>query len=321
MVCTSILRIGGPGLTQELSVLTRELAKHFEVTNNCQDIFLIKNKYFSARVRLLSLIKDQIKCDKSCRKDAESIEDGIMLVFPSTTHIDALTDWHDQITSMFDCGDNIRLCISTAVRSGCTDDVASKQDEEVYSQRVLWCLDRGYEYIEVDLSTDGLQSGFEKREKDGFARVVEAMFGTLWSSATMLETRTSTNNADASDHTLKGQVKIINVMSEPANTSVLHCKLIMDPEKQAIDQDMSNNCKSDSQSCDPNETMLNHFDNALKEAKMIRDASRSGDLSNDERRRRAGNAAEVLMGLFGQMGFDDDNEESSSDEEETCSKK
>jgi len=334
MVCTSILRIGGPGLSHELSILTRELSNHFEAKNKSHDIFLIENKYFSARVRLSSLRTDHMNCDPSWREDTESIEDGIMLVFPSATHIDSLTEWHNRITSMVDCGDNIRLCISTVLGSGCSDDVTSKQDEEIYSQRVLWCLDRGYEYIEVDLTNEGLQNGFEKREKDGFARVVEAMFGTLWSSATMLKTHTSTNHLDtsidtqqkdtsskhlgASEDTLRGSTAKNDILPERANASVLRCKLSTDPQMQAKNQDISDNCKSESKSCDRNETMLNSFDNALKEAKIIRNASRSGDLSDDDRRQRAGNAAEVLIGLFGQIGFDNECEESSSDEEEIC---
>lgn len=321
-------------MTHELSILTRELSNHFGTKNESHDILLIENKYFSATVRLLSMRTDQMKCDKSWREDNESIEDGIILVFPSATHIDSLTEWHNRITSMVDCGDNIRLCISTVFGSGCCDDVTSKQEEEIYSQRVLWCLDRGYEYIEVDLTTEGLKDGFEKREKDGFARVVEAMFGTLWSSATMLKTHTSANNLvtsvdtqkrhtstkhlNASEDMLKGSTAKNDILPEHANASVLHCELSTDPERQAKDQNTSDNCISGSQFCHPNETMLNSFDSALKEAKIIRDASRRGDLSDDDRRRRAGNAAEVLIGLFGQVEFDNECEEPSSDEEEIC---
>ena len=53
----------------------------------------------------------------------------------------------------------------------------------------------------------------------------------------------------------------------------------------------------------------------VKEAKRIREASHSGNLADEERRARAGNAAEMLMGILGQMGFDedDDNDDSSYD--------
>ena len=41
------------------------------------------------------------------------------------------------------------------------------------------------------------------------------------------------------------------------------------------------------------------------------------DMSDDERRERAGNAADVLMGLLDQLGFDDEGDDDcdSSDEE------
>ena len=42
--------------------------------------------------------------------------------------------------------------------------------------------------MEVDLSEEGLRGGFfDVREKDGFARVVEAIGGTVWSSAVMTD--------------------------------------------------------------------------------------------------------------------------------------
>ena len=43
--------------------------------------------------------------------------------------------------------------------------------------------------MEVDLSEEGLRGGFDVREKDGFARVVEAIGGTVWSSAVMTDAK------------------------------------------------------------------------------------------------------------------------------------
>ena len=50
---------------------------------------------------------------------------------------------------------------------------------------MLWCLDRGYEYVEVDVTPEGMTGGFEERDKDGYARVVEAIGTCMWSSHVM----------------------------------------------------------------------------------------------------------------------------------------
>jgi hypothetical protein len=44
-----------------------------------------------------------------------------------------------------------------------------------YTRRVLWCLDHGYEYVQVDLMEYGRSIGHSDREKEGFARIVEAV--------------------------------------------------------------------------------------------------------------------------------------------------
>jgi hypothetical protein len=62
------------------------------------------------------------------------------------------------------------------------------------------------------------------------------------------------------------------------------------------------------------ERFMNDFEVALRQASRIQDASKSGAISDEERRQRAGDAADLLMGLIGKMGdFDDDDE---TDDEE-----
>ena len=61
------------------------------------------------------------------------------------------------------------------------------------------------------------------------------------------------------------------------------------------------------------EDLFNNFEQMVNEAKRIREASHSGNLTDEERRDRAGNAAEMLMGLLGQMGFEEEDDDSSCD--------
>ena len=52
----------------------------------------------------------------------------------------------------------------------------------------------------------------------------------------------------------------------------------------------------------------------MKEAQRIREAAEGNDMSgDDERRERAGNAADMLMGLLYQLAFDDDDDEGGGD--------
>jgi len=253
-------------------------------------------------------------------------EDGILLIFPSDTHIDSLTQIHDN-----QLGDTLRLCISTSAKPM----TITKEYEELYSQRVLWCLDRGYEYVEVDLSEDGLTRGFDDREKDGFARVVEAMGGTVWSSAVMGKKKNNNNNQmniaqtlldhceDEDIHKTKEaketeteETKAVKEEAAERNKDVQVAKgrevqLVpgMEPS-ELISEAVSEETKD--------EVVLDNIEGVMKEAKRIREASKNGELSDQDRRDRAGNAAEMLMGLLDQMGFDDDEgegEDSSDDDE------
>jgi hypothetical protein len=61
------------------------------------------------------------------------------------------------------------------------------------------------------------------------------------------------------------------------------------------------------------ESVLENIEHIMEEAKRIRHSSRMGQLSDEDRRQRAGNAAEVLMGLLDQMGIYDDVDSSDSD--------
>ena len=59
--------------------------------------------------------------------------------------------------------------------------------------------------MEVDLSKEGLRGGFDVHEKDGFARVVEAIGVTVWSSAGMTDAKKNAQRnmrccADASEY-------------------------------------------------------------------------------------------------------------------------
>ena len=61
------------------------------------------------------------------------------------------------------------------------------------------------------------------------------------------------------------------------------------------------------------ERMFDNLESAIRQAASIREMSRATEMSDDVRRKRAGDAADLLMTLMQQVGMDD---ESSEGEEE-----
>ena len=57
------------------------------------------------------------------------------------------------------------------------------------------------------------------------------------------------------------------------------------------------------------ERNLNALESSLQEARRIRELSQSGQLTDDERRQRAGDAAALIYEMMGKMGFDTDSDE------------
>jgi hypothetical protein len=62
------------------------------------------------------------------------------------------------------------------------------------------------------------------------------------------------------------------------------------------------------------ERVMESLEGILREATRIRESSRSGELSDDERRKRASDAASLMMNLMSQLDTEDDSGVDSSDE-------
>eukprot|EP00978_Attheya_sp_CCMP212_P002673 scaffold5469_cov54-Attheya_sp.AAC.5 len=351
--CPSILRIGPTDSTNLSAVLLRDaLTSHFKVpsrSDSWEDTqsLTVVNKYFSAEISLHSLSLDR-------GNDVEGKEDGVLLVFDSVSAFssvqgsmigsfnpfDALTTVHDEAETAGRCGDLLRLCVGVTLSASDSEHVRTKEYEEEYSRRVLWCLDRGYEYVEADLSEEGRSTGHDERDKDGFARIAEALVGTMWSSAVM--------GSDASKKLKNKFVQSIEtqmpaeehvtseatIQANPANPKP-DSPIVQPQEKSSTDagsgESKLNDLKveslilGDKEENQPlkedhlQEKQFDNLDNLLGEAAKIRDQARTGTISDEDRRKRAGDAASMLMGLLDTMGFDESDDEDivdSSDDEE-----
>jgi hypothetical protein len=258
----------------------------------------------------------------------------------SATTFDSLPQVHERAVERGQAGDLLRLCVG--VRAGGEErDAGGREHEDEYARRVLWCLDRGYEYVAADLSDGGVSRGHDERDKDGFARIVEAVSGTVWSSAVMKarkqeELKQSYREAahgmvdeknekpavdgenayeppDPSKLPPVGGAAEDGDREEKAREALLQQDGVDDAylEKPADEATAARRREEQKQ-----ERALDSLEGSLREANRLRELSRSGSMTDEERRKRAGDAAVLLMDMMGKMGFD----ESSSDDEEERSK-
>ena len=66
------------------------------------------------------------------------------------------------------------------------------------------------------------------------------------------------------------------------------------------------------------ERMFDNLESALRQAASIREMSRAGEMSDDDRRKRAGDAADLLMTLMQQVGMDDESSEEGEGEPQSA---
>ncbi|KAL3757812.1 hypothetical protein ACHAWU_008927 [Discostella pseudostelligera] len=293
-------------------------------------------------------------------------EDGVILIFndddhlstsknSSTTTFDSLDRIHSNIvtprrtinsnnkhTTMVEgVGDLLRLCIGTTSTT-----TTKKITEEEYSRRILWCLDHGYEYIQVDLSQSDWQTiGFNERDKDGYARVIEAIETCMWSCHVM-KTTTETKTKMAVD-----EEKLDNEQEqeeeEEAVGDQLTSTLLNDTEREKaavaslMNGILHNDNDNPTSSKEGSVNLRNHrpqhqqqpqvppsrrhdeelafhqLEQLLSEAKSIREASTSNSMSDEERRERAVDTALKLMDLLEHLGLDEEEDDDEDDQNDS----
>jgi hypothetical protein len=324
MACYSVLRVG-PLVDDNVIRLRSAISSHFGASATKsegapQDLITISNRYFDAPV-LFKGLHESISIDTN----ALIQEDGIILVFngaadaPPSQSFDSLQSIHSSAETDDKAGELLRLCIGITIGLSPLSD-GTKKSEEEYSRRVLWCLDRGYEYVEVDMSDEGMKRGHEERDKEGFARVVEAIESCMWSSHVMkprVDTAPVQNAETISTVTTKTGV-IEESKSEPdviadgstrdsiddaAREAAAMASLMTEVKETQPQENLPGEAEDRQQ-----EIAFHEFEQVMTEAKRIREASQSDLITDEERRQRAGETAVRLMGLLEKLGFDDSDE-------------
>lgn len=312
------------------------------------DTFCVTNKYFDAQI-LLRGIESNSTVDNDQTTANNDVppkkEDGVILVFDAAKSnpdlvVDAAASFaslgvaHDRAVQQ-GAGDLLRLVVGVTIGKMEAAELRGQAYEKEYARRINWCLDdgRGYEYVECDLSPEAITQGHDARDKDGFARVIEAISGTMWSSAVMNKSKKTVLKKSYKEETAQMERESEYVPPDPsmllgssndddeareeqARRSILEQSGI-EQEAQGVQLSGQENVnpaeeESQQQRQREQERMFDNLESALRQAASIREMSRAGDMSDDDRRKRAGDAADLLMTLMQQVGMDDE----SSEEEE-----
>ena len=344
-MASSVLRIGPFGTNNGVTsakLLQTALVSYFEnqqegghttgtssppAEENSKSLKLA-NKYFSAEILLE---------DIGGTTPENAKEDGIVLVFDSLESnpdyqqgrgggggvtFDSLALAHQQAEDADTCGDLLRLCVGVSLTDLSPEEARGKDHEKEYSRRILWYLDHGYEYVEADLSQDGQGKGHDDRDKDGFARIVEAIQGTVWSSAVMSKGKTTQLKDSYKEDALTLENNE-NKQDEEEEEEEENPYMPPDPSK------FGGNLTNQQETAELNipeagntetleklrkemdeEKVFDEMEAVLREASRVRDASKSGQLTDDERRERAGEAAMRLVDLMNQFGMEDEEDNS-----------
>eukprot|EP00815_Leptocylindrus_aporus_P002150 CAMPEP_0116074790 /NCGR_PEP_ID=MMETSP0322-20121206/16227_1 /TAXON_ID=163516 /ORGANISM="Leptocylindrus danicus var. apora, Strain B651" /LENGTH=360 /DNA_ID=CAMNT_0003564681 /DNA_START=47 /DNA_END=1129 /DNA_ORIENTATION=+ len=333
--------------------LRRAILDHFSRNgvdvNKHLGLLNIQNKYFHASVRLLSFDDDDDDDDDDgggggggCNRSQDGwVEDGIVLAFQSYKKINCNSSSYS-ITAGFDnaiesfcaregvggySGELLRLCIAIDCESRMGKDIDQNEYEKEYSRRVLWCLDHGFEYVDAcDLSLEGVKSGHDEREKEGFARVIEAISSTLWSTARMHQrsvTRmtgtVATVQVDEVERRDGYSSKDI-VDGESQERDTLKKTDIIEKQRAALPKFSHEETKTKPIKCaEDEEIAYDELEKLMGEAQIISKEAKSGNLSDESRRQRAEETAMRLMEILdsldqGPENFEDDSDNDSGND-------
>ncbi len=350
MVGMSVVRLGPNSDNVSATLLRTALVSHFQdedqgsaessvIDNKSGSTLTISNKYFTANV---------IFEDIGATRSEFSKEDGVILVFDalqsnpdrpsnsstSSATFDSLALAHEETENQDGAGDLLRLCVGVTLTSPSRpEELRGQNAEKEYSRRILWCLDRGYEYVEADLSQEGQMRGHDDRDKEGFARIVEAIQGTVWSSAVMSQSTSkqlketyqedwNKNSQDNHSNDNDNEEEEKNPYEPPDPSMFGSFPTVENPSTATVMEEASG-LVLDPESVGPhemaelrkdleNDQVFEKMEGLLREASRIREASKNGEMTDQERRDRASDAAMALVNMMNHFGLDDEDDEDGS---------
>ena len=187
------------------------------------------------------------------------------------------------------------------------------EEDGAASEALLWCLDHGFELVEVDRSD--LFATWGEREKEGVARVLEALEATMWPSMLRKEKDEMiepvpplAQAADVNVNAPTMEKGCGNALPKPKESEDFP------PMPESLMKDIPNPTDREPEPEEmqgpSGEKLETFFDDFLQKARQVRETALKGEVSDAERRDRAAKMASQLA-VF--MGLDGDSDENDSD--------
>lgn len=320
--------------------------------------FHLSTKYYNAELEIFPLVvESSSKTLSSSVTDMLAVAsegEGIILVLPPPTEgtegneMDALTKLPLMQVGC-EAANMDALAIKVLVRLYNNNALVSQKATE---SSILWTIDNGYEYIEVNESN--LTQGWQEREKEGLPRLMEALQSTMWSCMTkkMLisptpagQSVTTIGTSSMSTTTLTSASTLTTGEGEGTVESVFQVEASLikgdnDNADTAVDgpstsktQTTSSNNntvessatitttatttaasgESTSSTCTEHGEDVEDFSDLMDQARRLRDRAAAGNMSDEDRRRQA---EEMALKLAKLMNLCDDDDDDTDDEEE-----
>lgn len=279
------------------------------------NVMAIKNRYYSANVTVMCL-----DVTSAAESGQMSGVDACVVVNPSDlSALSAVLADHDFGTRLM-----VRLLDGPEVEG------EEGSEDESPSELLLWCLDHGFELVTADRSNLFVTWG--EREKDGLARVVEALQPTMWTGMVKADPTTvaagmhggavgrggsatrpaalagmeSSSSTDDVDSAAAAAAAALAPASEASAASPLITQGSPDP----LDFEELVKMGELSGEQGQEEKFDTVFTSFMDEARRVRAAAISGDVPDAVRRDQAAKIA-AQMATF--MGFDEHDDEDDSD--------
>lgn len=274
--------------------------------SNAERTISFQNRYYSSQVPIECISLSGMK-EKSDLKNV----DACIVVNP------------ENLKEVEECLDDLE--ISTRLMVQMSDDPDAADDNREASLALMWCLDNGFELIPVSRKSPFQTWG--EREKEHIPRVLEALESTLWST---MEKHAPSTHTD----TQQGAAQSTEDESAPSSVSTGAGALAADascstgerrqdePEAREKDferlysflqkgQDREGDDDEGAGDTGENDAIFSFID----EARRVREAALSGNMTDEERRANAAKAAERLAALMF-AGDEDEDEGEDGDEKD-----
>mmetsp|Transcript_11182 Transcript_11182/g.17026 ORF Transcript_11182/g.17026 Transcript_11182/m.17026 type:complete len:324 (+) Transcript_11182:34-1005(+) len=272
--------------------------------------FSIANKYFDADL-ILSL---QSSHTSEEYRDIVSQAECCILTAP---HDEVIDDSISTVSShAVENGIDVRMFV--AIKDKDNGETVERHRHE----RLMWSLDNGFEYLEIDVSNP--VEGHQLREKEGLPRLMEALNSNMWRSM-----KKKTSGVAQVDKTVFRMPAVETPSEKPDDTRTEKedCKPNRNHEASASAVESQEGCASAAaekesgpdfmdiiqgtipmNNEDKDDKMWNDFSNVISQARQMREQAVKGNISDEDRRAKA---AELAMQFCAMMDFDDSSDDES----------